>query len=135
MTSESHKGKKILVVDDEKDVRLYLTKLFEDNGYGVVCASDGNDALESIERERPDLITLDLSMPDKSGVRFYREIKAKPELSRVPVVFVTGVTGFGGSSDDTERFYSNRRQVPPPDGFVPKPIDPNEMLSLVDRLI
>ncbi len=135
MRGEPHKGKKILVVDDEKDVCLYLGKLFEDNGYSVVCARNGNEAIESVEGEKPDLITLDLSMPDKSGVRFYREVKANPELSRIPVVFVTGVTGFGGSSSDTERFYSSRHQVPPPDGFIPKPIDPDEMLSVVDRLI
>jgi len=74
-------------------------------------------------------------MPNKSGVRFYREIKARADLKTIPVVFVTGVTGPGGSSADTERFYSTRSQVPPPDGFIAKPIDPEEVLGLVAKLL
>lgn len=73
-------------------------------------------------------------MPNKSGVKFYREIKSRPEFSGIPVVFVTGVTGPGGPSD-AQRFYATRHQVPPPDGFVAKPIDPEEIISLVGKLI
>ena len=134
MTAEECCGKKILVVDDESDVRVYLSRLFQENGYSVECAADGDQATNSTLHEKPDLITLDLSMPNKSGVRFYREIKARPEFSSIPVIFVTGVTGIGGPAD-TEHFYGTRRQIPPPDGFIAKPIDPEEMLSLVRKLI
>ena len=85
--------KTILVVDDEEDVCIYLARLFRENGYAVTCASDGNEALSKIADRPPDLITLDLSMPNKSGVKLYREIRASAELSRIPVVFVTAVTG------------------------------------------
>ncbi len=133
MTGEATMTKKILVVDDEPDVCVYLARLFQEQGYSVACASNGNEASKSLEQERPDLITLDLSMPDKSGVKFYREIKSDPVLSRIPVVFVTGVTGPGPK--DTERFYSTRRHVPPPEGFIAKPIDREEIIALVARLI
>jgi CheY-like chemotaxis protein len=126
---------KILVVDDEPDVRVYLSRLFRENGYAVDCASDGEEAAAAVARERPDLITLDLSMPNKSGVRFYREMKSDESLRGIPVVLVTGVTGLGGSSEDTARFYSTRRHVPPPEGFVPKPVDQDEILAVVKRLI
>jgi len=126
--------KKILVVDDEQDVCTYLGRLLEENGYSVTFASDGNEAMQQVERERPDLITLDLSMPNKSGVRFYREMKANAGLSAIPVVLVTGVTGPGGPAD-TERFYRTRHQVPPPEGFVAKPVDREEMVAVVSRLI
>jgi CheY-like chemotaxis protein len=126
--------KKILVVDDEQDVCTYLGRLLEENGYSVTCASDGNEAMQQVERERPDLITLDLSMPSKSGVKFYREMKANAGLSGIPVVLVTGVTGPGGSAD-TERFYRTRHHVPPPEGFVAKPVDREEMVAVVSRLI
>ena len=127
--------KHILVVDDEPDVCVYLTRLFEENGYAAGAAADGEEAMAAVERQRPDLITLDLSMPHKSGVRFYRELKARPDLRHIPVVFVTGVTGPGGSSADTERFYRTRSQVPPPDGFIAKPIDPQEVLRVVGELL
>ena len=125
--------KKVLIVDDENDVRFYLSRVFEENGFRTASAADGDEALQAVEREKPDLITLDLSMPRTSGVRFYRELKSRPELARIPVVMVTGVTGPGGPRD-AERFYSTRRQVPPPDGFIAKPIDQEEMLALARKL-
>ena len=125
--------RKILVVDDEKDVCTYLARLFQEDGFAVSCAANGDEALQAVEKESPDLITLDLSMPETTGVKFYRTIKSRPGLSAIPVVFVTGVTGPGGPRD-TEKFYSTRTQVPPPDGFVAKPIDPEEMLALVKKL-
>lgn len=125
---------KILVVDDEQDVCVYLTRLFRENGYTVACAHDGDQAAAAVAQDPPGLITLDLSMPNKSGVRFYRELKSDQSLSRIPVVLVTGVTGPGGNAADTERFYRTRRNVPPPEGFVAKPVDPEEMLALVKRL-
>jgi CheY-like chemotaxis protein len=126
---------KILVVDDEQDIRIYLSRLFRENGYAVSSAGDGVEAAAAVASERPDLITLDLSMPNKSGVRFYRELKSDESLRQIPVVLVTGVTGPGGNSEDTARFYSTRKHVPPPEGFMPKPVDPEEMLALVKRLI
>jgi len=135
MNAQAVSAKRILVVDDEPDVCVYLTRLFQENGYQAASAADGQEAMTAVEKDRPDLITLDLSMPNKSGVRFYREIKARPDLRSIPVVFVTGVTGPGGSSADTERFYRTRSQVPPPDGFIAKPIDPEEVLKVVGALL
>ena len=126
-------SKKVLVVDDEKDVCIYLSRLLEENGFRATCAGNGEEALRAVEKERPDLITLDLSMPETSGVRFYQTLKSRPEFAGIPVVLVTGVTGPGGPRD-TERFYNTRRQVPPPDGFIAKPVDPEEMLQLARKL-
>jgi len=127
--------KKILVVDDEKDICTSLSRLFEENGYAVACATDGEEALRKVQGERPNLVALDLSMPGTSGFRVYRELKTKPDLRSIPVILVTGVTGFGGSAQDTERFFSTRGQVSPPEGFIAKPIDREEIVSLVKRLI
>jgi CheY-like chemotaxis protein len=129
----SDSNKKVLVVDDESDVRVYLSRLLEENGFRATCAANGEEALRAVEKERPDLITLDLSMPETSGVRFYQTLKSRPDFADIPVVLVTGVTGPGGPRD-TERFYNTRRQVPPPDGFIAKPVDPEEMLQLVRKL-
>ena len=71
---------KILVVDDEADAVNYLTALFQDNGYNTVTANDGKAGLEVAKTEKPDLITLDLSMPEESGVRAYRNVKSDPDL-------------------------------------------------------
>jgi len=131
----NERTKKILILEDEPDVVTYLTALFEDHGYATESARNGQEGMEKAKAAPPDLITLDMSMPEKSGVRFYREIKDDPVLSKIPVVVVTGVTGYGGNPDDFRRFLETRRQVPPPDAFMAKPIDREELLRVVRALL
>ena len=71
--------KTILVVDDEPDVRTYLTMVLQDAGFNVMSASDGNEALAMVNEQKPDFISLDLVMPNKSGIRFYHELRKKKE--------------------------------------------------------
>ena len=68
-------------------------------------------------RERPDLVTLDITMPEKSGVAVYRKLKEDERFKQVPVIIITGV------SDDFKKFISTRSQVPPPEGYISKPVD------------
>lgn len=133
--SSSADAKKILIVDDEPDVVSYLEMLLQDNGYETVTATNGREALEVAKREKPDLVTLDVSMPEASGTRFYKEIKADEELATIPVVIVTAVTGLGGDTHAYERFISGRRIVPPPEGFFPKPIDAESFLAKMRELL
>ncbi len=81
--------KTILVVDDAPDVRTYLAACIEDAGFNVVTAADGVEALERIASAPPDLITLDLVMPRKGGAAVLKELRVKPEWSRIPVIVVT----------------------------------------------
>jgi CheY-like chemotaxis protein len=127
--------KRILVIDDEPDERLYIATLLEDKGYITDTAEDGNDGLEKVAAHPPDLITLDITMPEKSGVRFYREIKSDSQFCKIPIVVVTGVTGLGGNPEEFQTFLSTRRDMPPPDGFVPKPVDREKFLTTISRLL
>lgn len=128
-------GKKILVIDDEPDERTYVSTLLEDNGYLTELAKDGGEGMKKVEADPPDLITLDITMPEKSGVKFYREMRGHPERSRIPIVVVTGVSGLGGNPQEFHTFLSTRKQLPPPDGFIPKPIDPEKLLDTIRRLL
>jgi len=123
----SHK-KKVLIIDDEPDTCTYFSSLLEDNDYEIEIAYDGEEGFAKLRAAIPDLITLDISMPEKSGVKFYREIKENNRWKNIPVIIITGV------SDDFRQFISSRRQVPPPEGYISKPIDPEEFLKLVDEL-
>jgi CheY-like chemotaxis protein len=120
--------KRILIVDDEEDIRTYLSTLLEDQGFQTVQAKDGEEAMKIIREGSPDLITLDVSMPEKSGVKFFREIKTDDRWKLIPIVIVTGV------SEDFKNFISSRHQIPAPEGFVSKPIAPEEILNLVRTL-
>jgi CheY-like chemotaxis protein len=119
--------KKILIVDDEQDILTYLSTLLEDNGYVTALAKDGEEALRQVEAAPPDLITLDISMPEKSGIKFYREMKASDRWKQIPVIIVTGI------SEDFKKFISTRHRVPPPEGYLSKPINPEEILGLVKK--
>ncbi len=127
--------KKILIVDDEDDILEYLSTLFQDNGYETITARDGEEGLELVKKEKPNLVTLDITMPEKSGVRFYREVKEDPELKKIPVIIVTGVTGWGNDPGGFQKFISSRKQVPPPEGFMSKPIDREKLLKMVEDQI
>lgn len=124
--SDKHK---ILVIDDDPEIVTFLTVLLEDNGYQSVSAKNGVEGLEQVKAERPDLILLDITMPEKTGVRFYRDIRESEEFSSIPVVMVTGVM------IEFKKFIHSRRQVPPPDGYISKPVDRQELLDTVARLL
>ncbi len=119
--------KTILVIDDEPDIRDFISTLLEDNGYATMTAVDGGEALDRVKEHRPDLITLDITMPEKSGVRFYRDMKESDDWKDIPVIIITGI------SSDFEKFISTRKQVPPPEAYVSKPINPKEILELVKK--
>lgn len=128
-------SKKILVIDDEADTVIYMETLLRDNGYQTVSANDGQEGMEKVKTEKPDLVVLDVSMPKKSGMGFYKEVKSDPEFSSIPVIFVTGVTGFGGDDQGIKKFINGRRNIPSPEGFFSKPIDQNEFLKTVGKLL
>jgi len=127
--------KKILIVDDEPDVVTYLEALLQDHGYDTLPAYNGREGMQKVRSDRPDLICLDITMPEESGVRFYRELKEDPALGEIPVVIVTAVTGYGGDPEGFKKFLESRRQLPPPEAFFSKPIDKEQFLAAVDRLL
>lgn len=120
---------KILVVDDESDAVNYLTAIFQDNGYDTITANDGKQALEVARSQMPALITLDLSMPEESGVRAYRNIKSDPALKQIPVIIITAV------GDSMKKFIDKIKVIPEPEGFMSKPINPDELLKMTADIL
>jgi len=121
--------KTVLVVDDDPDARDYLATVLEDDGLSVSTAKDGTEAIASLEESKPDLVSLDITMPEKSGVAVYRSIKEDDRFKDIPVIITTGV------SDDFKTFISNRRQVPPPEGYINKPVDAEQFVRTVRKLL
>jgi CheY-like chemotaxis protein len=122
-------GKKILVVDDEPDVVSYLSAVLKDHGYETLEAFNGEEALQIVLKDKPDLVTLDITMPELTGVRAYRMMKEDAALKRIPVIIVTGI------SHDFKQFISGRSQVPPPEGYLEKPVEPEDLLAEIKRLL
>ena len=122
-------AKKILIVDDDESILTYISTFLEDNGFRTVCAEDGNVGLKKAVEEKPDLICLDITMPEESGVGMYRKLKNDENLKNIPVFIVTGV------SVEFKRFIESRRQVPPPTAYFEKPIDRDEFLAKVKEVL
>jgi Fe-S oxidoreductase/CheY-like chemotaxis protein len=123
----SLQGYKILVVDDEPDVLTYISTVLEDQGAAVVQALDAEQALELALKEKPDLITLDLSMPGKNGGYVFEEIRKNPGLSAARVCIITG-------KPELRRLIYDR-PVRPPEGYLDKPINEETLLTNVRRIL
>ena len=110
--------KKILIIDDDPNIVDYLVSLFEDNGYQTFSAGDVPEGLEIAKKEVPDLITLDIELPDEWGPRFYRKMSQEKNLKNIPVIVISGLTG-------TE--HAIGRAV----ASISKPFDRDKLLKIV----
>jgi CheY-like chemotaxis protein len=128
-------GRKILVIDDEPDIISFLTTLLQDHGYETCSAKNGEEGWEKVRKEIPDLICLDLLMPQKSGVKLYGQIRKDPTLQHIPVIMITGFGPPEYPAIDFKRFIHHRSAVPPPDGYLEKPIDRDELLATIARVL
>ncbi|NQT35014.1 response regulator [bacterium] len=120
--------KTILIIDDEPDTLTYFVSLLEDNGYNTITAENGDEGIAKMNLMLPDLVTLDITMPEMSGVKFYRTLRENDKWKSIPIIIITGI------SDDFKNFISSRKQVPAPEGYLSKPIDEDELLNLVKKL-
>lgn len=121
--------KKILIIDDEEDVVTYLSAFFTDNGFETISAINGKEGFEKAKSEKPDIITLDVSMPEESGVKALRDLQNNESTKNTPIIMVTGV------SIDMKRFIETRKQVHPPEGYFEKPIDREALLKKIKELL
>jgi CheY-like chemotaxis protein len=121
--SEEHR-KRILVVDDEADVRAYLSMALEDAGFEVMTAADGLDALEMARKNLPDLISLDLIMPRHSGARCYHDLQKDKHLAKIPVLIVTG-----HARDQLGRADFEEMTMSGPGIYLEKPVSPDLCLG------
>jgi len=119
--------KKILIVDDEEDMRIYLETLLRKAGYEIELAINGEEAFEKLKEARPDLITLDILMPKKSGLNFFKAIRQSDESADIPILVVSGISGHSEFFDEHAKSS--------PTVFVEKPIVPDTFLSQVKQLI
>lgn len=112
----------VLVVDDEPDVRTFLIAVLKKRGHQTLSAADGREAFEVLQRERPDLVILDLQMPNQTGTDFFRRLTKDKELGQTPVIVVSGLAG---------RHLAFKQPV----AVFDKPIDPDEFGEVVDKTL
>ena len=129
-------GKKnILIVDDEMDMRIFMSALFNTSGYQATATKDGKEGLRKAKEIQPDLIILDVMMPGEGGVQMYRQLKTDETLKNIPVIMLSAV---GKNSFIHYLKMLNvqlNNSIPYPDAYMEKPPEADELLKITGKLI
>ena len=83
-------GRTVLVVEDSASLRMAIASILEQDGYTVLSAADGVQALDVMEESQPDLVLADIAMPVMDGYELYRAVRERPEWISIPFIFLTG---------------------------------------------
>jgi two-component system alkaline phosphatase synthesis response regulator PhoP len=126
--------KRILVVDDEPDVRNFLAACIRDVGFQVETAVDGEDALEKVDAKPPDLMTLDMVMPRKSGIQVIRTLRKEERFRKLPVIVITAHAHDEFGSDDVRDFYAFTSGLRPR-YILEKPITPEKLVEAIAEIL
>jgi two-component system alkaline phosphatase synthesis response regulator PhoP len=120
-----HKQGKVLIADDEPDILEILKYNLTLEGYEVVTAKDGDEALEKARRHQPDLVVLDVMMPKKTGVEVWQILRAQPAFRETLIIFLTAV------NDEATQIHGLETGA---DDYISKPISPKVFISRVNAL-
>jgi CheY-like chemotaxis protein len=126
--------KKILIVEDELDIRIFLCNLLGNCGYAPLEAGGKDEGMQMAQREKPALIILDVTMPRESGIQMYRELKEHEDLKTVPVIMVSTIDKKTFSFYQKFQGTPRHKKLPDPGAYLEKPLEADELIELVRRL-
>jgi len=119
-------GRRILVIEDQEDNRRILCDLLTTRGYEIIEATTGLDGVSIAEKERPNLILMDIQLPGIDGYEATRRIKANPILHQIPII---AVTSYALSGDDAQALEAGC------DAYVAKPFSPRALLAKIREYV
>lgn len=128
-------SKKVLVIDDDPDVRLFNVTVVEESGYTPLEASNGEEGLKILKEDRPDLVILDVLMPRQSGIRLYRELKTDKSLKDIKVILLSGIAEktFLRSQKALTKF--GGEDIPAPEIYLEKPVEPEDLAAAIKKFL
>ena len=127
--------KTVLIVEDELDMRIFISTLLETSGYQPLMTRDGNEGMRKARDVFPDLIILDVMMPGEGGVQMYRQLKTDAVLCKIPVIMLSAV------AQKTFSHYLKmvnarlKAPVPDPEAYIEKPPEAEELIKITADLI
>jgi len=116
----------ILLADDEDDIKVVVRMFLEANGYEVLTAYDGLDAVEKIKESKPDLVLMDIMMPVLDGIEVTRQVKAQEETKNIPIVMLTAAAQSG--------MVERAIQAGAAD-YIAKPFEPERVQEVIEKLL
>ena len=129
------KKQKILVVDDELDMRTFIATLLETSGYRPIVATNGEEGIAKAREHKPAVIILDVMMPKEGGVQMYRELKTDDELKSIPVIMLSAIAK--KTFFHSQKLLNTYRGqiVPEPEAYIEKPPETEQLLKVLDDCI
>ena len=126
---------KVLIVDDDIDVTIFVSTVLEENNYIPIVAKNGEEAMRKVKEDKPDLIILDVLMPKQSGIKMYRKLKTDESLKKIPVIILSGIARrtFLRSQEALTEF--GEKGVPEPEAYIEKPVEPEELAEIVKETL
>jgi len=118
---------RIIYIEDDKDMIDLVTLILKRNGYSISCAEGGVEGLEKVSTELPDLVLLDLMMPDLDGWDVYQQMKSQAKTRDIPVIVITA------KAQSIDKVLGLR--IAKVDDYICKPFSPNELLASIERII
>lgn len=128
-------AKKVVNVEDDADTRTFVTTVLEENGYIPIMAIDGEEGMEKVKKERPDLIILDILMPRESGIKMYHELKMDPSLKGIPVVMLSAISKRTFLRSQVALTEFGDETVPEPQAYLEKPVEPEDLAELLKKIL
>ena len=125
----------ILFVDDELDMRIFLSTVLKSAGYAAVSARNALDALERVREHAPDLVIMDVMMPQAGGVTLLHELRGDNLLRHIPIIMLTGVSPKAFAHHLKMVNVGAGEALPPPDAYLEKPLDPEMLLRTIRKLL
>ncbi len=128
-------NKKVLIVDDEMDMRIFLSTLLETSGYKAIIATNGEEGIQKARKHKPAVIILDVLMPKSGGIQMYREVRTDENLKTTPVIMISAIA--------KKTFFHSMKMlnsyrgetVPEPEGYIEKPPESDELLEILARIL
>jgi len=129
------RNKKVLIVDDEMDMRIFLSTLLETSGYKPIVATNGEEGIQKAHTHKPAAIILDVLMPKSGGIQMYREVKTDEHLKNTPVIMISAIAK-KTFLHSMKMLNSHRGEmVPEPEGYIEKPPESDELLKMLAKCI
>jgi twitching motility two-component system response regulator PilH len=128
-------SKNVLVVDDDPDVVAFNVTIVEECGHTAIVAKNGEEGLEILKKQKPDLILLDVLMPRQSGIRLYRHLKTDKSLDRIPIIMLSAIAKktFLRSQKALTEFGGEK--IPEPKVYLEKPVEPEELTDTIKSIL
>jgi CheY-like chemotaxis protein len=128
-------AKKVLNVEDDPDIRMFVTTVLEENGYIPIMAKDGEEGTKKVKEEKPDLIILDILMPKESGIKMYHTLKKDPSLKDIPVVMLSGVSKRTFLRSQAALTEFGDETVPEPEEYLEKPVEAEDLAEIIKKIV